>query len=315
MSYSSTEWTPRAEWSDLPQNVRSAINDLLGSPVKIAINQQGGFSPGLAAVVRCADGTEAFVKAVGPELNEHTPDLHRQEASKAARLPSTIAAPTMRGSYDDGAWVALAFDVVKGRTPTMPWTSAQLTTVVDAIERLGVAGTPNPIRDLPALSTTHGDDLVAWTRLAANPPPDLTAWETMHLDRLASISQEAVAAADGETLGHLDIRADNLLIDTDGQVHFVDWPWACACAPWVDTTAFLINATLDGHDPEPYLQRSSLTRDADPQHITGFLAALTGTWAEAARQPPPPGLPTIREFQRAQHDVTLEWVQRRTGWE
>jgi len=37
-------------------------------------------------------------------------------------------------------------------------------------------------------------------------------------------------------------------------------------------------------------------------------------WADATRRPPPPGLPTVRAFQQAQLDVTLDWLRMRTGW-
>ncbi|MFT4081246.1 MAG: hypothetical protein QM638_01545 [Nocardioides sp.] len=44
-----------------------------------AVGQIGGMSPGCAARVRGADGTRAFVKAVGADLNPDTPTLFRRE--------------------------------------------------------------------------------------------------------------------------------------------------------------------------------------------------------------------------------------------
>jgi hypothetical protein len=52
-----------------------------------AVTRSGGFSPGTAAVVTCADGSRAFVKAVGTPLNPDTHRMHRQEAVVAAALP------------------------------------------------------------------------------------------------------------------------------------------------------------------------------------------------------------------------------------
>lgn len=59
----------RHHWADLPDTVRDAVQDILGAPVVEARSQSGGFSPGVAARVRLADGGRAFVKAVSAEVN------------------------------------------------------------------------------------------------------------------------------------------------------------------------------------------------------------------------------------------------------
>ena len=43
-------------------------------------------SPGCATRLVCADGTRAFVKAVGAELNPNTPELFRREIDRADHL-------------------------------------------------------------------------------------------------------------------------------------------------------------------------------------------------------------------------------------
>ena len=53
--------------------------------------------------------------------------------------------------------------------------------------------------------------------------------------------------------------------------------------------------------------------DPDPG-ITSVVAALAGYFARQALQPDPPGLPTLRAFQRAQGAVAIEWLRHRTGW-
>jgi hypothetical protein len=110
----------RIGWADLPGKVRSAIEDLLGSPVVEAVSQPGGFSPGTADRVRTAAGTRAFVKAVSMAQNPGSVEFHRREAAVTARLPAEAAAPRLLGTYDDGEWVALVLEDVPGRprTPT-----------------------------------------------------------------------------------------------------------------------------------------------------------------------------------------------------
>ena len=306
--------SPRLEWAELPSHVRDAVNGLLGSAVVRAANQSGGFSPGLAARVRCADGSRAFVKAVGAEINPDSPDLYRAEARVAAALPAEIDAPALRGMFDDGEWIALVFDEIDGRMPAAPWHPDELRRVIHAVAGLSRALTPCPVAAVPPASQALRSNLLAFTRLATDPPGDLGGWALRHLDRLAELAATTLDHVDGDTLVHCDLRGDNMLLAPDGRVWFVDWPWAFRGAAWIDTAVLLVNVALHGHDPEPYLDGNPLFVDADPLHVTGLLAGLAGMFAEASRRPDPPGLPTVRAFQRAQEDVTLAWVRRRTGW-
>ena len=80
-------WSRSLGWFDLPQHVRTAVEDILGSEVVQYVGQAGGFSPGTADRVLTSSGKRAFVKAVSRELNEVTPKIHRQEAHIAGNLP------------------------------------------------------------------------------------------------------------------------------------------------------------------------------------------------------------------------------------
>jgi hypothetical protein len=53
---------------------------------------------------------------------------------------------------------------------------------------------------------------------------------------------------------------------------------------------------------------------ADPEAVTTALAAWAGFLIAGSRQPPPPGLPTLRAFQRGQGLVALDWLRQRAGW-
>lgn len=301
----------RLEWSEVPERVRAAVEDHLSSPVVVAVDQRGGFSPGLAARVRCADGSRAFVKAVGSAPNPHSPNLHRAEARAAAGLPPSVPVPRLRFGYDDGDWVALIFDDVNGRLPAQPWQPAELRRVLDAVVELSVALTPCPLADPPHRLADLREDFAAYRRLAEDPPDDLSLWERRHLAELASIGESAVDGITGDTLMHTDLRADNVLIGADGRVWFVDWPWACRGAIWVDSALLVLNAALHGYDPEPIVDSHPLLSTVDNDRLTALLVGFSGFFAEAARQPDPPGLPGLRAFQRVQHQSTSAWIRRR----
>ncbi len=304
----------RIQWSQVPEHVRSAVEGILGSPIIAAESQPGGFSPGTADRVVLDDGRRAFVKAVGPELNPHTPGLHRREIHVMRALPAGLPAASLIGSYDDGEWVALVLTDVSGRHPGDPWNPHDLSTVLSALTELAAGLTPSPLDDVDPVWSTLSDDLSAWPRLANDVPHDLDPWAVRNLERLLLAADGVEAAVSGDSLVHLDIRADNLLL-TEGGVIFVDWPWASVGAGWLDLPLFLCSvATQDGVDPDEILATHPLSRDVDPAAITSVIIALAGYWAEAGRAPEAPGLPTIREFQRNAGLATLRWLERRTGW-
>ena len=66
-----------------------------------------------------------------------------------------------------------------------------------------------------------------------------------------------------------------------------------------------------GPAPNAVFAAHRLGRDADPDAVTTVVAALTGLFLYLGRQPDPPGLPTLRAFQRGQATVALDWLAER----
>lgn len=296
-------------------SVRSAIEAWLGSAVVAAASQPGGFSPGLAARVRTADGRRVFVKAVGSEPNAVAPTLHRREATIAAALPMSAPTPGLLWSYDDGDWVALVFEDVDGRHPATPWRADELDRVLDALVALSATLTPSPL-PTGIVASVATSPLVCggwWGDIRDERPDTLDAWSRRHLDALAELEATAPEAATGDTLLHLDLRADNLLL-TPGRVLVVDWPHARVGAAWVDLACLAPSVTMQGGPtPEALLARHPATRAADGDAITAVVAAIAGYFTREALEPAPPGLPTLRAFQAAQGVVARRWLAERTG--
>lgn len=141
----------RVPWTDLPIGLRTRIDERLGSPVRTATTQPGGFSPGVAARLELEDGRRAFVKAAHPAANPITPDVHRREARIVAALPADAPVPKLLWVIDDGPedWVVLAFDDIDGHLPTVPWRRDELAVVLEAMTELARDLTPSPLgRDL-----------------------------------------------------------------------------------------------------------------------------------------------------------------------
>jgi hypothetical protein len=72
------------------------------------------------------DGRRAFVKAA-------VTAFHRREPLVTEALSGTGLVPRPLGTYDDGAWVAPAFEEVPGRPPVQPWQPAELDRVLRAV--------------------------------------------------------------------------------------------------------------------------------------------------------------------------------------
>lgn len=302
----------RPHWESLPSWLQVRVGELLGSPVVAAASQEAGFSPGVAARVRCADGARAFVKAVSSEANPSTPDMHRREARVTAALPAATGAPGLLGVVDEDPWVALVLEEVDGRPPGRPWQDAELTAALALLDRLAVELTPSPV-DLEPAAALHAMD--GWATLAAVGTA-LSPWEDRHLDALVALERQWPAASEGTSLLHLDVRGDNMLVRPDGSVVLVDWPSAAVGSPVCDVAFLLPSVVLDGGPaPEQVLARSAVGRAADPGQVDVLVAAFAGYLQHRRRQPPPPGLPTARAFQAAQGDVTLIWLADRLGWE
>jgi hypothetical protein len=86
----------------------------------------------------------------------------------------------------------------------------------------------------------------------------------------------------------------------EGKAVLVDWNWACLGNAAADIAAWAPSVTAEGGPPPWRIL---------PGH--GDLAALiAGVWASVAGLPPPPTAPSVREVQRVQLAIALDWVDR-----
>jgi len=316
-----------------------------GPPPTSTRDRPGGFSPGATTILEWSDHADGarggdrsvFVKAVGLELNPDSPSFHRREIVVSAALPHSPRFPRLLGSYDDGDWVALAFEVVDGAPPHHPWRHDELERAVIALSGMHDELTPSPSTAPMTLAERGGSIFGGWADLLAlapaswstslqsdgvgsgpspsrRPPPGLDPWALGHLERLAELEAGWPAACVGSTLVHGDVRSDNMLLTAE-QVVFVDWPHAAVGNPAFDLVAWAPSVVLEGGlPPEELLALHAPTRRADPDEVTVLLAAIAGFFVSHSLQPDPPGLPTVRQFQAAQGEVALGWLRRRTGW-
>jgi aminoglycoside phosphotransferase (APT) family kinase protein len=298
----------------LPSEVRATLEERLGSSVAEAATQPKGFSPGLAARLRLADGRRVFIKAVSEAANLDSPAIHRREARNLAAIPVSSPVPRLLWSCEYEGWVALCMEDVDGRHPGEPWTDADLNLVLDCLRRMAEDLTPSPIASLQPATTWFAQTINGW-RIALDRAEDrLDPWVLAHLPRLAELESLAPDAAAGDTLLHCDVRADNLLIAGD-HVYVVDWPWARTGAWWIDAASMAPSVAMQGGPPPETVLAKFGVEGVDAGAIDAVVCALAGYFTVSALEPPPPGLPTVRAFQAAQGREASSWLRERLGWD
>lgn len=311
---------PRITWDQLSDNVRHRIEAILGASVIAHVSHPGGFSPGTADTVTCADGSTAFVKAVHPDLNARSPEIHRAELKVMRGLPPGLPAPRLIDGFEADDWVVLVLENVDAEHPALPWTRASFEHALDAVLDLSDRLTPSPLDDLGTASAECAGMWGCWSHVRENVPADLDPWVVEHLDLFIARAAASLDALDGDTLVHLDVRSDNLLLRPNGEVVVIDWPWALRGARWLDATLFTTEFATFHTGPDADAWRAMddlLTRIAarcgvPTTPLVDALIGLAGFYVRVSRQPAEPGLPTLREFQRAQETGLTTWLRHST---
>lgn len=299
----------RLQWADLPAPLQRWIEETVGASVAQAEGQLGGYGPGMAARCALSNGRRVFVKAASPAQNPDTPNMMRGEAKINAALPLGTPAPALLHVLDDGEWVVLIFEDVDGRQPGEPWTDEDLRAVAALSQQVGRLA---PDGTLPSTAQRYQSVFTGWRTLEAQGGPVADAWCRQHLSRLASLEARWDEVVDGDSLVHADFRNDNILLSPDRPV-LVDWTATCRGADWFDLATILPSIEVAG-GPPPEQAGKLMGLEVEADALTPLVAAFAGYFAQRSQMPDPPGLPTVRAFQRRQGEVTTRWLRRLVGW-
>jgi hypothetical protein len=298
----------RLEWAHLPPTVRGLIEQQCGSEVVEAVSQGGGFTPGFASVLICADGSRHFVKAASTVAQRMFADAYREEARKLRALPETVPAPRLLWLVDDD-WVVLGLEYVESRAPRRPWRADELDPCLDALEVVADELTPAP--EALGLDPVT-EEFATWPAF----------WDTVrerhelpHADEAAALAAGFAEVMGGSTVVHVDVRDDNVLLTADGRALFCDWNWPVVGAAWLDSLFMLLGPRGDGLDVEAVIAQRRLLRDVPPDHVDRVLALICGYFLSSADDPVPPTSPHLRDAQRWQGEVVWGWLCERRGWE
>lgn len=309
----------RAAYPAVPESVRSWVDHTLGSPVVAVSEQVGGMSPGCASRVACADGTRAFVKAVGPELNPLTPNLFRREIAVLQLLGSHPLWAELLASYDVGpdGWVALLLEDVDGAHPDLT-DDAVMAVLLESTDELGrvlhrrVPRVPQPDPENGGLNDL-GLGFAAWAESLDHvwdlPPALLPDWVRERAPQLQE-GVRALAEHPRDRLVHFDIRDDNLVERPDGALVFVDWGATSLGPAWMDPLlARLERVQLPWFDAET--ASCAALADVGEGTVTSVLVGLGTFLAWRAHTAVDVNLPTLGAFRRAESERFLSAAARR----
>ena len=309
----------RISYAGVPPTVTRWVEETLGSAVVSYADQVGGMSPGCAARVVCADGTRAFVKAVGTDLNPHTPTLFRREIAVLALIGEHPLWARLQASYDDGDWVALVLEDVDGSHPDLA-DDAVMGRLLEATDELGVVlgertagaaegggGTYDPgltsqrrifqqfAAALEALADHPDAPVPAWARA------DAAAWAA----RTRTLSEEPMSA-----LIHYDIRVDNLLQRPTGEIVFLDWGAAGIGPDWLDPLLARLERVDQDWFDSSLASSAALARVGD-EAVTTWLVGIGTHLAIRSVTTVDINLPTLQKFRRTESARFLGAAARR----
>lgn len=295
----------RIDWVELPADIRARVARLADSEIVQTHSQTGGFSAGVASRVFFVNGQRLFVKAA-PAASEGTFALYLREAEVLRAIPRELPAAHLVDSFAQDDWAVLVIEDVEGRHPQHSSADDTLH-VLDAIAALTASAID---AELPLLADELADDALSWGRIEADGLLDATTpWCAANVAFLRDAARRVASGVAGDRLIHGDLRADNILLDGSGRARLLDWPWAAKGAGWEDAFLYLLDVKVSdaAADVTPFLSHSALA-GARAEDQIALLSALAGSWFEKCRLPAPPGMTTLRDFQRREAITCVEWI-------
>jgi hypothetical protein len=302
----------------MPEHVQAWAADELGSPIVQAHDQVGGMSPGCATRLVGADGSRAFVKAVGTELNPHTPLLFRREIVALDLIGSHELWADLRASYDDGDWVAVLLEDVEGEHPDLD-DDATMDVLLRETERLGqvlaerVPDPPAPepedggLSDLREMFHVWADAVARAEEIPGELLPDWVRRDTATWEPLVR------GLADHEVrLVHWDIRNDNLLLRPTGEIVFLDWGAAGVGPGWLDPLLARLERVEEPWFDAALLSSPALVAAGDLA-VDAWLVGFAVFLAWRAHHAVDVNLPTLNDFRISESRRMLVGAERRLG--
>ena len=243
--------TTRITYHDLPQRVRTAIEEVTG-PVASAVSASEGFNSAVAARLSTPDWRPVLQGACPPTIrwvwtqqreaaDRPVPERCGTRARRPARS-RRLGRPAVRGDS-----TAITPTTVPARPTCRPWSRYSS----------AIAAIPCP----PVELRDAGQRL----RNYVNDPADVHHFA-------------------GSTLLHTDLNPANVIVNAD-RARIVDWGWATRGAVWLDPAYWVLWLIAAGHDPaaaEQWASKVAGWHTATREGLNAFVLAQAVLWTEVA---------------------------------
>jgi thiamine kinase-like enzyme len=277
----------------LPPEIKSRIENLIGSPVESYRCAEGGYTPALRLVCRTVQSSFFAKVGVTPLTNEFI----RREIRVYNRVGGSFM-PRLIAYEESENDPILIIEDLSSCDWTPSWNGRKVEMALKQIEAMHQsAARIEPYSEiLPARE--HN-----WQQVAAAPGPFLSLGlvDAQWLDRALPIliENEERCPSSGDALCHWDLRSDNMCFANDRAV-FVDWNLACLSNPKLDLGFWLPSLEYEG-GPKP---ETILPEEAE------IAAWVSGFFASRAGLPEIADAPRVRLVQRRQLETALPWAVR-----
>lgn len=320
----------RPDWPDVPADIVSQLQSMLGQKIMRADIAWGGYSPSANFVVTLDSGGKVFLKGAHPQQNAHATQMLRQEIEAYKTLPGIDDfSPAYLGCVWDGledGWMLAGFEYIDA-VPVLPWTVEKITAVFELLCRLHFCDKGRIPRSLlPAHAKNYVEKFLrpegGWLRLERDPGvvnKALTLFEDEGAGRSWLLSvlprfceRQCRAAETGGPLGiiHQDLRSDNILFDGRGRAYVIDWPNVCYGPVVLDVVYFIstisAESTFDAETLLHIYNRKAVTK-IDRECLSIALASLSGHLIDNAYRAVPAKLPRLRHLQKTTLWSALQW--------
>ncbi|GAA0589091.1 phosphotransferase family protein [Actinomadura livida] len=237
----------RSDWTDLPDELRAAIEAKTG-PISSIEPALTGNHADIASTLHSPVGL-TFVKAARKLVDRDGPEVMSLRREAAVNPYVSEFAPRLRWQAEVGEWVALGFQHVTGRRADF------------------APGSP----DLAALAETI-------RAIQKTPCPDVVR---MTVERRWQSIAEDVSPMAGPVLLHTDLNQDNLIITPEGRAYVVDWAFVSRGQAWVELGLLIPWLLKAGHDPreaDEWVAQFDSWAGEEPSHIDLFSKVFAEKW-------------------------------------
>lgn len=323
----------KPDFEALPDALRADLETQLGSPIVKSRIAWGGFSPAFSICARTENGKDFFIKGTHPEQTAHGAKMLDQEIHLYQSVPALKNfTPGFHGTVAWGGeddWYLGIWEAIPGAHIVRNWEISQFDSLCQVLQKLYAV----PIEDMADISDMQDTPFIAdivsgansWAKFAGNfdryhnfsslftDPKAGSDWLARNIDSLRRLS--AAPAADHQrALLHFDLRADNIVFDTQEQPWIIDWPNGCLGPFGYDVVSLCANIMADCGLPawdllDRFAASSGLTLPESDLDI--ILAQTSGYYALQAYRPVPDKLPRLRWLQKSMLWASLNWLERR----